>query len=56
MIKPFVKWAGGKGSLLSQINTYYPFELANGQITTYIEPFVGGRSCTYRYFTKISNK
>ena len=42
MIKPFVKWAGGKGSLLSQINTYYPFELANGQINTYIEPFVGG--------------
>ncbi len=56
VIKPFVKWAGGKGSLLSQINTYYPFELANGQINTYIEPFVGGRSCTYRYFTKISNK
>ena len=42
IIKPFVKWAGGKGSLLSQINTYYPFELANGQINTYIEPFVGG--------------
>ena len=53
MIKPFVKWAGGKGSLLAQINTYYPFELKNGQIETYIEPFVGGRSSSYRYITKI---
>lgn len=41
-VKPFVKWAGGKGSLLSQINRYYPVELKDGQIEYYIEPFVGG--------------
>lgn len=41
-IKPFVKWAGGKGSLLNQLNNYYPLELKNGKIECYIEPFIGG--------------
>lgn len=41
-IKPFVKWAGGKGSLLNQLNNYYPLELKEGKIECYIEPFVGG--------------
>ena len=41
-IKPFVKWAGGKGNLLNQLNNYYPLELKNGKIEYYIEPFVGG--------------
>lgn len=31
-VKPFVKWAGGKGSLLNQLNKYYPLELKNGEI------------------------
>lgn len=38
--KPFLKWAGGKGQLLSEIQKYYPFE--NGKIYKYAEPFVGG--------------
>ena len=41
-IKPFVKWAGGKGSLLNQLEKFYPLELQNGKIDCYIEPFVGG--------------
>ncbi len=41
-IRPFVKWAGGKGSLIPQLNNFYPYELRNGIIETYIEPFVGG--------------
>ena len=41
-IRPFVKWAGGKGSLISQLNNFYPYELKNGIIERYIEPFVGG--------------
>lgn len=40
--KPFVKWAGGKSSLIPQITKYFPFELKNGQIEKYVEPFVGG--------------
>lgn len=42
IVKPFVKWAGGKNSLIPQITKYYPFELKNGTIERYIEPFVGG--------------
>lgn len=38
--KPFLKWAGGKGQLLAEIGKYYPF--ADGKITKYAEPFVGG--------------
>lgn len=39
--KPFVKWAGGKGQLLSEIRKSYPMELGKS-ITKYAEPFVGG--------------
>ncbi len=39
-VRPFLKWAGGKGQLLSEIEKYYPF--AEGTVTKYAEPFVGG--------------
>jgi len=41
-IKPFVKWAGGKGSLIPQLKNFYPFELEENIINKYVEPFVGG--------------
>ena len=34
---PFVKWAGGKGQLLSKLDKYFP-----SKITRYFEPFIGG--------------
>lgn len=34
---PFVKWIGGKRSILRQLKRYFP-----NQFTTYYEPFVGG--------------
>lgn len=40
--KPFLKWAGGKGQLLAEIEKRLPAELKSGQIDTYVEPFVGG--------------
>ncbi len=40
MVKPFLKWAGGKGQLLGEIEKYYPFD--DHKITKYAEPFVGG--------------
>ncbi len=40
IVKPFLKWAGGKGQLLKQIERYYLF--ADGKVTKYAEPFVGG--------------
>lgn len=42
IVKPFVKWAGGKNSLIPQLTKYYPVELINGNIERYVEPFVGG--------------
>ena len=41
-VKPFVKWAGGKGSLIPQLTNFYPYQLKDGIITKYVEPFVGG--------------
>lgn len=42
LVKPFIKWAGGKGSLIPQLKNFYPFELENETINKYVEPFVGG--------------
>ena len=42
VVKPFVKWAGGKGSLIPQLTNFYPYQLKDGIITKYVEPFVGG--------------
>ena len=39
---PFLKWAGGKGKLIEQIDYYLPIELKLGKISQYVEPFVGG--------------
>jgi DNA adenine methylase len=40
--RPFLKWAGGKTQLLKQISKCLPLEMKNGEITHYVEPFVGG--------------
>lgn len=49
-VKPFLKWAGGKGQLLSEIERYYPFE--DGSITKYAEPFVGGGAVLFDILNK----
>ena len=40
--KPFIKWAGGKGQLLSQLEALLPADFNNWKDVTYVEPFVGG--------------
>jgi len=40
-LKPFVKWAGGKGQLLKDIKKTYPIGIGT-DIKKYAEPFVGG--------------
>lgn len=49
-VKPFLKWAGGKGQLLKEIERYYPF--ADGNITKYAEPFVGGGAVLFDILSK----
>lgn len=53
-IKPFLKWAGGKGQLLAEIEKYYPFE--GGKITKYAEPFVGGGAVLFDILSKYDLK
>jgi DNA adenine methylase len=54
--KPFIKWAGGKGQLLADLNVFLPQELANGNIDTYIEPFVGGGAVLFDLLQKYTVK
>ena len=49
-VKPFLKWAGGKGQLIKEIEIYYPF--SNGEITKYAEPFVGGGAVLFDILSK----
>ncbi len=49
-VKPFLKWAGGKGQLLNEIEEYYPFD--NTKITKYAEPFVGGGAVLFDVLSK----
>ena len=40
--KPFIKWVGGKGQLIEQLEAMLPADFDNWENVTYIEPFVGG--------------
>ena len=40
MAKPFLKWAGGKRQLISEIESRLPPNIS--EISTYVEPFIGG--------------
>lgn len=40
--KPFIKWVGGKGQLIEQLEGKLPADFDNWENVTYIEPFVGG--------------
>jgi DNA adenine methylase len=44
---PFVKWAGGKGSLLPELLRHAPFQLSN-----YYEPFLGGGALFFAIYTR----
>lgn len=49
--KPFIKWAGGKGQLLSQLDEHLPQILSEREFT-YIEPFVGGGAMLFHMLQK----
>ena len=52
--KPFLKWAGGKRQLISEIEKFYPFE--SNEITKYVEPFVGGGAVLFDILNKFELK
>ena len=49
--KPFVKWAGGKKQLLTQIESLIPSDFFKNSVT-YIEPFVGGGAFLFYLLNK----
>ena len=53
--KPFLKWAGGKGQLLSQLEQHLPSDLGIGEGFTYVEPFVGGGAMLFFMLRKFPN-
>ncbi|MFP3153283.1 DNA adenine methylase [Lachnospiraceae bacterium ZAX-1] len=50
-LKPFIKWAGGKGQLLKDIAMAYPDEMGT-KYTKYAEPFVGGGAVLFDILSK----
>lgn len=52
--KPFIKWAGGKGKLLPQLEAALPQRLYKEEFT-YIEPFVGGGAMLFFMLQKFPN-
>lgn len=53
--KPFVKWAGGKTQLLTEIEKLLPSRLLTSQDLTYVEPFVGGGAVLFWMLQKYEN-
>lgn len=53
--KPFVKWAGGKGKLLTQLEQLLPKDFDQQQDVTYIEPFVGGGAMLFYMLQRYPN-
>lgn len=53
--KPFVKWVGGKGQLLEQLEALLPADFDQWENVTYIEPFVGGGAMLFYMLQTHSN-
>ncbi|MGK7942161.1 MAG: DNA adenine methylase [Crocosphaera sp.] len=49
---PVLKWAGGKTQLLPEIQQYYPQQLKQGKIKTYVEPFFGGGAVFFHIYSQ----
>lgn len=55
MAKPFIKWVGGKGQLLSQLEQLLPPDLEQWHDVTYVEPFVGGGAMLFNMLQRHPN-
>ena len=53
--KPFVKWAGGKGSLVKHLSAHLPDNFRDKRNVTYVEPFVGGGAVLFYMLTHFTN-
>ena len=53
--KPFIKWVGGKGQLIEQLDEQLPADFENWENVTYIEPFVGGGAMLFYMLQQYPN-
>ena len=55
--KPFIKWVGGKGQLIEQLEAKLPADFDNWDNATYVEPLLAvGQCCSICYSSiQISN-
>lgn len=53
--KPFVKWAGGKGQLIGQIEQFLPVGFSTWKDVTYVESFVGGGAMLFHMLQTYRN-
>lgn len=53
--KPFIKWVGGKGQLIEQLDAQLPHDFSCQENVTYIEPFVGGGAMLFYLLQKYPN-
>lgn len=53
--KPFIKWVGGKGQLIEQLDSLLPEDFGNWEDVTYIEPFVGGGAMLFYMLQRYPN-
>ena len=53
--KPFIKWVGGKGQLIEQLDALLPSDFDKLEDVTYIEPFVGGGAMFFYMLQRYSN-
>lgn len=55
LAKPFVKWAGGKGNLLTILESQLPDDFDTQESVTYMEPFVGGGAMLFHMLNTHKN-
>lgn len=53
--KPFIKWVGGKGQLIEQLEALLPADFSERENVVYIEPFVGGGAMLFYMLQKYPN-
>lgn len=53
--KPFIKWVGGKGQLLQQLDDLLPAHFREWHDVTYIEPFIGGGAMLFYMLSHYPN-
>ena len=53
--KPFIKWVGGKGQLIEQLEALLPADFAERKNVRYIEPFVGGGAMLFHMLQTYPN-